>query len=55
MKLSHLAKVTNLIVSSRACNFEINSIKPVVAKLVPFSHSTVPSTILIVVIIANTY
>lgn len=56
--LSHVTdevKVTMLVVSSRARNFEINSLEPVVAKLISFMHSTVPSTILIIVIIANIY
>ena len=54
MKLSHLSKVTKLVVSSRACNFEINS-TTIVAVLIPFIHSTVPSTMLIIVILANIY
>lgn len=55
MKLSYLSKITKLIVSSRGCNFEINSTEPVVVKFIPFIHSTVPSTILVIVLIANIY
>lgn len=55
MRLSRLSKVTNPIVSDRAYNFEINSIEPITAKLMPFVHYTVPSSILIIVLIANIY
>lgn len=52
MRLSHLSKVTKLIVSSRARNFEIKSDRAISSKARDI-HSTVPSNILIIVLIAN--